>query len=673
MNTALPPEVATRSLPDKPSPRRMADAIRILTVDAVERAQSGHPGMPMGMADTAVALFGTALKFDPDDPEWPDRDRFVLSAGHGSMLLYSVLHLTGYAGFERDSLEAFRTYGSRTAGHPEVDRAHGIETTTGPLGQGLATAVGMALAERLLNARFGDDLVDHRTYVIASDGDLMEGVSHEVCSLAGHLRLNRLICLYDDNDVTIDGALDLTCSDDVVQRFQAYGWDVETVDGHDHEAIAGALSRARTNDRPSLIRCRTTIGHGAPTLAGNPSTHSGTLGAEEIARTRQALQWTHPPFEIPSEINAAWRRFADTGKASRAAWQRRLESVSPEKKAAFEDALSGVLPSDLGDLVADFKARASNRDKSEATRFASGHVLARLTPVIHALIGGSADLTPANSTLMDNQGIISRDDFSGRYVHYGIREHSMAAMMNGMALHRGFIPYGGTFLTFTDYARPAIRLAALMGQRVIHVMTHDSIGLGEDGPTHQPIEHLASLRAMPGVLVFRPADAVETGECWELALRNETGPSILALSRQEVPVVRRDHCAENLCARGAYVLCEAETAHRVTLLATGTEVSLAVDARHRLHADGIGTRVVSMPCLELFEAQSNEYKAALLDGPAVKVAIEAAARGNWDRYHGERGAFIGIDRFGASAPAAVLYKAFGITVEAIIAEVKQRL
>lgn len=672
MSTENPQKAQARTLPENPSPRRLADAIRFLTMDAVEHARSGHPGMPMGMADAAVALFGTAISFDPSEPEWPDRDRFVLSAGHGSMLLYSVLHLTGYPGFEESSLQAFRTFGSLTAGHPEVDQAHGIETTTGPLGQGLATAVGMALAERLLNARFGDDLVNHQTYVIASDGDLMEGLSHEACSLAGHLGLNRLICVYDDNDVTIDGPIDLAYSDDVVKRFEAYGWDVETVDGQDANAVAIALSRAKSNNRPSLVRCKTVIGWGAPTLAGDPSTHSGVLGTAEIAGTREALGWDHDPFHVPDDISAAWLGFAELGKSERKAWQKRLESADPEVKTAFEEAISGALPSDLSDIITDFKDWALARDKPEATRFTSGHVLDRLVPAIPALIGGSADLTPANSTLMDGQAVISKDNFTGRYIHYGIREHAMAAMMNGMVLHKGFLPYAGTFLTFADYARPAIRLAALMEQRVIHVMTHDSIGLGEDGPTHQPIEHLASLRAMPNVLVLRPADAIEVGECWELALRHEKGPSIMALSRQETPILRRRHRSENLSARGAYILHEADHAHKVTLMATGTEVALAVEARERLQADGIGTRVVSMPCLELFEAQDLDYKAELLGGSVIKVAIEAAARGSWDRYHGDHGAFIGIDHFGASAPAEVLYKEFGITVEAIVAKVTQR-
>ncbi|MCT7378158.1 transketolase [Chelativorans salis] len=673
MNIATPAGSDARALPKEPAPRRLADAIRILTIDAVEKAKSGHPGMPMGMADAAVALFATALKFDPADPEWPDRDRLVLSAGHGSMLLYAALHLTGYPGFDRAALEAFRSYGSLTAGHPEVEQAHGIETTTGPLGQGVATAVGMALAERMLNARFGDDLVNHYTYVIASDGDLMEGVSHEACSLAGHLRLNRLIVLYDDNEVTIDGPADLSFSEDVTKRFEAYGWAVVLVEGHDHAAVAAALARAQASDRPTLIRCKTVIGWGAPTKAGDPASHSGALGEEEIAGTRRALDWNYAPFEVPEEIARSWRRFAEAGAAERAAWKRRYEAADPTIREAFDAALAGTLPQNFDRIIADFKRWAIERDKPEPTRFSSGHVLERLVPAIDTLVGGSGDLTPANNTLTAGQGTVARGSYAGRYIHYGVREHAMAAIMNGLALHKGFIPYAGTFLAFTDYCRPAIRLAALMEKRVIHVMTHDSIGLGQDGPTHQPIEHLAGLRAMPGIRVFRPADAVEVAECWALALRHDTGPSILALSRQDAPLVRRGHTEQNLCARGAYILQEAGASHRATLLATGTEVALALRARVRLEAEGIGARVVSMPCLEIFELQDDAYRAKVLGAVPVRIAIEAAARLGWDRYHGGAGGFVGMNRFGASAPAGVLYEKFAITEEVVVAAVKARL
>ncbi|GAB5373570.1 MAG: transketolase [Acuticoccus sp.] len=665
--------VAARTLPAAVPASRLADAIRILTVDAVEHAQSGHPGMPLGMADAMVALFGTALVFDPAAPEWADRDRLVLSAGHGSMLLYAALHLSGYPAFGRSAIAAFRTFESPTAGHPEVDRAIGIETTTGPLGQGIATAVGMAMAERMLNARFGDDLVDHRTYVIASDGDLMEGISHEACSLAGHLGLSRLIVLFDDNEVTIDGALTLACSDDVTGRFTAYGFAVETVDGHDAAAVAAALARARETDKPSLIRCRTEIGRGSPSLAGNPASHAGTFGPDEIARMRAALDWSAPPFEVPNDIASAWRGFAETGAATRAAWQDRLAGADGATRKAFEDALAGALPGNLAEVIADIKRAEQAAPKKGPSRAASGRVLDRLTEVSPLLVGGSGDLTPANNTLAEGFRAIQRGDYGGRYIHYGVREHAMGAAMNGMALHGGFIPYGGTFLAFTDYMRPAIRLGALMGQRVIHIMTHDSIGLGQDGPTHQPIEHLASLRAMPNLLLFRPADAVEVAECWELALRHADGPSVIALSRQDAPLLRTGESAENRSAQGAYILAEATGTHRATLLATGTEVSLALEARQALQDMGIGTRVVSMPCWTLFDRQPAAVRAAVLGDAPVRVAVEAAGPLGWHRYHGDAGAFVGMNRYGASAPAEVLYEAFGVTPGKVVATVQECL
>ena len=662
-----------RALPTALPPTRLADAIRVLTVDAVENAGSGHPGMPMGMAEVMVALFGTALVFDPAAPDWPDRDRLVLSAGHGSMLLYAALHLAGYPAFDRSALEAFRTFESVTAGHPELDQAIGIEMTTGPLGQGIATAVGMAMAERMLNARFGDDLVDHRTYVIASDGDLMEGISHEACSLAGHLQLSRLIVLFDDNEVTIDGDISLACSDDVTGRFTAYGFDVEMVDGHDAEAVAAALARARASDKPSLIRCRTEIAHRAPTRAGDPGSHSGSLGAEEIARLREALGWAEPPFQVPDDIASVWRGFAETGTAARAAWQARLEACAPDTATAFRATLAGALPENLAAIIAEIKQTERADPKTGPTRAVSGRVLDRLTAETPLLVGGSGDLTPANNTLAGGFHPIRRGDFSGRYIHYGIREHAMGAAMNGLALHGGFIPYGGSFLAFTDYMRPAIRLGALMGQRVIHIMTHDSIGLGQDGPTHQPVEHLASLRAIPNLLLFRPADAVEVAECWELALRHAHGPSVIALSRQDAPLLRTGAADGNLCAQGAYVLAEADGTHRATLLATGTEVSLAIDARDRLQAMGIGTRVVSMPCWALFDRQPPAVREAVLGAAPVRVAVEAAGPLGWHRYHGDAGAFVGMNRYGASAPAEVLYEAFGITADAVLDAVSEGL
>ncbi|MDA1154852.1 MAG: transketolase [Proteobacteria bacterium] len=650
-------------------PNKLADAIRFLAVDAIEKAQSGHPGMPLGMADAMVALMGTALKFDSDHPEWPDRDRLVLSAGHGSMLLYAALHLTGYAAMDRAALESFRTLNAVTAGHPELDRAAGIEMTTGPLGQGIATAVGMALAERMLNARFGDDLVDHRTYVIVGDGDLMEGVSHEACSLAGHLGLSRLIVLFDDNRITIDGAASLSCSDDPTARFQSYGWTVEEVDGHDVQAVSAALARAREADKPTLIRCHTEIARGSPGLVGDAKSHSGAFGPEEIAAMRKMLGWSAAPFEVPSDILEAWRGFGRRGMAASSGWRAQHGASAPDTRKAFDSALAGALPEDLSDRIHQLKRAEQKDPKTGPTRMVSGRVLDALTHDCPLLVGGSGDLTPANNTLAEGFRAVQRDDFGGRYLHFGIREHGMAAAMNGIALHGGFIPYGGSFLCFTDYMRPAIRLGALMEQRVIHVMTHDSIGLGQDGPTHQPVEHLASLRAMPNLHLFRPADAVEVAECWELALRHDTGPSVISLSRQEAPLLRHDDTAENLCAKGAYVLAEAEGDHKATLLATGTEVSLALEARDTLQAKGIGTRVVSMPCWTLFDLQPKKYCNSVL-GKAPRLALEAASPLGWHRYHGDTGSFLGVTRFGASAPAEVIYETLGITREAVVNKVE---
>ena len=654
-------------------PSRMADAVRILSVDAIEKAKSGHPGMPLGMADAAVALFGTGMKFDPNDPLWPDRDRFVLSAGHGSMLLYAALHLTGYPGFGIDTLKNFRQWKSIAAGHPEVEQAHGIETTTGPLGQGIATAVGMALAERVLAAKFGADLVNHHTYVVCGDGCLMEGISHEAASMAGHLRLSKLIVLYDDNDVSIDGPTSLSYSEDATKRFDSYGWRVELVDGHDIGAVAAALANARQADRPTMIRCKTVIGFGTPNMAGDPASHSGALGADEVAGTRAKLGWEHPPFFVPAEIKLAWEAFASLGQQAHRDWQARLAAAQPERRQAFHDALDGKITEDLPKLIAEYKRWTQNANKFEATRFASGDVLERLVPVIPALLGGSADLTPANNTQTKGRTGIDASSFGGGYMHYGAREHGMAAAMNGMALHKGLIPYAGTFLVFTDYSRPAIRLGALMGQQVIHVMTHDSICLGEDGPTHQPVEHLASLRAMPGLLTFRPADAVEVGECWELALGYRDGPSVIAFSRHPVALVRREVNDENLSAKGGYILADASGEPDVSIIATGAEVGLAIQARDQLEAEGIKTRVISMPCVELFEMQSADWQNQTLGEAPIRIAVEAGMRMGWDRYIGRDGSFIGMSGFGASAPADVLFEQFGITTAAIVTEARNRL
>jgi transketolase len=660
--------LAERAPATAPSFPDMANAIRALAMDAVEKAKSGHPGMPMGMADVATALFTRFLKIDPSDPAWPDRDRFVLSAGHGSMLQYALHYLLGYSDMPIEQLQKFRQFGSHTAGHPEYGHALGIETTTGPLGQGVATAVGMALAERMMNARYGDALVDHHTYVIAGDGCLMEGLSHEAIDLAGHLKLGKLIVLWDDNHITIDGATNLSTSTDQILRFTAAGWNVARIDGHDEKQITDALATARAqSDRPWLIACRTTIGFGAPTRAGTSKAHGEPLGAEEIAGARAKLNWPYPPFTVPAPILAEWRKVSSRGAAAHAEWKARLAASG--KSAGFTAQVSGETPREiyvaLKELIASHVA-----DKPKlATRKASEIALAAINGASDVTIGGSADLTHSNLTITKGMESVKPGDYAGRYVHYGIREHGMAAAMNGIALHGGFIPYGGTFLVFSDYARGALRLSALMGVRVIYVFTHDSIGLGEDGPTHQPVEHLATLRALPNLLTFRPADAVETAEAWAAALAEKTTPSALALTRQALAALRTEASPENLTAKGAYVLREAEGERDVTLLATGSEVEIAVAAADLLAAQGVKAAVVSMPCWELFERQGEPYRRAVL-GTAPRVGVEAALRFGWDRWLGERGAFVGMNGFGASAPAGELYKHFGITAEAVVEAAK---
>jgi transketolase len=650
----------------------MANALRFLAIDAVEKAKSGHPGMPMGMADVATVLFSRFLKFDPADPAWPDRDRFVLSAGHGSMLLYALLHLTGYDGMTIDQLKMFRQWGSRTPGHPECGHTPGVETTTGPLGQGIATAVGMALAERLMNARFGGDLVDHFTYVIAGDGCLMEGISHEAISLAGHLRLNRLIVLFDDNQISIDGATSLSCSDDPLLRFTASGWSVCRIDGHDPKAIERALEEARRSDRPSLIACRTLIGFGAPTRQGSEKAHGAPLGSEEVEKTRANLHWPHQPFEIPAPVAARWREAGARGRAERQEWIERTRRLCGPGRSPFHDALNRKLPGGYAEAMAQLRCRFGVERPKLATRQASQKVVDVIAEALPNLLGGSADLTHSNLTLAKTQTPVRDDAMGGSYVHYGVREHGMAAAMNGIALHGGFIPYGGTFLAFADYSRPAIRLAALMGIRVIHVMTHDSIGLGEDGPTHQPIEHLAALRAIPNLLVFRPADAVETAEAWDCALRAETSPSILCLSRQALPAFRDASDDTNRVAFGAYIVSESERRRDVTLIATGSEVAVALDAARLLAEDGVEAAVVSAPCFDLFRSQPHDYRMRVL-GNAPRVGIEAAVEGDWARWLGDDGEFVGMTGFGASAPAEVLYREFGITAEAVAAAARRAI
>ena len=651
----------------------MANAIRALAMDAVQKANSGHPGMPMGMADVATVLFTRHLKYDPAWPDWPDRDRFVLSAGHGSMLLYSLLYLTGYEEMTIEQIRNFRQLGSHTAGHPEFERDLAIETTTGPLGQGLATAVGMAIAERHLAARFGSDVVDHHTYVIAGDGCLMEGISHEAISLAGHLKLNKLIVLFDDNHISIDGPTEISVSDDQIARFTAHGWNAVRIDGHDPMAIDAALEAAKTSDRPTMIACRTTIGYGAPKKAGTASTHGSPLGEEEVAGARAKLGWPYPPFEIPDEILEEWHKAGQRGAPASKAWQSRHDGLDAAERNAFDEALAGEIPAALDRAIIDHKKSVSEAKPKIATRAASQNALEVINGVLEITIGGSADLTGSNNTLTSQLKDLSANNYGGRYIRYGVREFGMAAAMNGLALHGGVIPYGGTFLVFTDYCRPAIRLSALMGQRVIYVMTHDSIGLGEDGPTHQPVEHLASLRAMPNINVFRPADGVETAECWQLALKASSTPSILALSRQGLPTVRTEHRDENLSARGGYELRAADGAAKVTVIATGSEVEIALAARDLLQADGIPARVVSMPCMELFEAQSQAYRDEVLGKGTVRIAVEAGVRLGWDHYIGENGGFIGMKSFGASAPAKALYEHFGITPAAVVAAAKERL
>lgn len=667
-------QTAKNENPQSVTHNDMANAIRALAMDAVQKANSGHPGMPMGMADVATVLFSQFMKFDPSTPTWPDRDRFILSAGHGSMLLYSVLYLTGYEKMTLDQIKNFRQMHSLTAGHPEVNPELSIETTTGPLGQGISNAVGFALAERMLAARHGADLVNHYTYVIAGDGDMMEGISHEACSLAGHLGLGKLIVLYDDNGISIDGPTSLSFTDDTKKRFESYGWETFDIDGHNPADIAKAIAAAQLNtQKPSLICCKTKIGYGAPTKEGSSSSHGSPLGDDEIAGARKKLGWAHAPFEIPAPVLDAWRSVGKLGQKDRKNWQARFDQLDGEKRARFDRALRGDVSKIITPMMQDFIAKMKQEAPKIATRQASGKVLEALVPSLPELVGGSADLTGSNLTLVKSMGKVAKNDFSGNYIYYGVREHAMAAMMNGMTLHKGLIPYGGTFLTFTDYCRPAIRLSALMKQRVIYVMTHDSIGLGEDGPTHQPVEHLAALRAIPNTLVFRPADVVETAECWQIALEHMTGPSILVLTRQALPLVRKESGKENLSARGAYVLAEAEGNATVTIWATGSEIEIALEARILLQKEKIGARVVSAPSLELFDRQDAKYKAAIMGSTKVNAAIEAGIRQGWDQYIGKDGIFVGMSSFGESAPYQELYKHFGITAENLVKEISKKI
>ena len=651
---------------------QMANAIRFLSIDAIEKANSGHPGLPMGAADIATVLYTKFLAHDPKKPNWPNRDRFVLSAGHGSMLLYSVMYLSGYEDVTIDEIKNFRQLGAKTAGHPEYRHINGIETTTGPLGQGIANAVGMALGERIMNARWGD-LIDHYTYVLAGDGCLMEGISQEAIAFAGHMKLNKLIVFWDNNQISIDGAITISDNTDQCARFEACQWNTIKVDGHDQDAIAKAIEKAKTSDKPTLISCRTTIGFGSPHKAGTNKVHGSPLGKEEVVETRKSLGWESEPFVIPAEILDNWRLAGLNAAKKRQEWDKKLEALDPQKRAEFERLMRGDLPGNFDSVINDYKKKLAADQPKVATRVASQMALEVINGAVDETIGGSADLTGSNNTKTSQTNDITPEDFSGRYIHYGIREHAMAAIMNGLSLYGGIIPYSGTFLCFSDYARPAMRLSSLMGIRVIYVMTHDSIGLGEDGPTHQPVEHLASLRAIPNHLVFRPADVVETAECWQLALKSKTTPSTLALTRQGLPTLRKNYDEDNLCALGAYELMTASDEAKVTIFASGSEVEIAVKARNELENKGIPTRVVSVPCFELFEHQVESYQTALIGTAPVKIAIEAAIRQGWDRFIGRDGVFIGMHSFGASGPIDALYKHFGITPEAVVAAAEAKL
>lgn len=662
--TAQPPGLTQEQL------KNMSNAIRALSMDAVQKANSGHPGMPMGMADVATILYSKFLKFDASTPEWEDRDRFVLSGGHGSMLLYAVNYLTGYKKMTIEEIKNFRQMGAITAGHPEVEHDAGIETTTGPLGQGIGNAVGMAMAERILNARYGDDLMSHYTYAMCGDGDLMEGISHEACSIAGHQKLSRLIVLYDDNGICIDGKTDLTFIDDTPKRFEAYGWDVQEIDGHNYAEIESAIAQAQTTDTPSLICCKTKIGFGAPTKEDSNSAHGAPLGEEEIAGTRKNIGWAHEPFVVPDDILNLWRSVGEQNQAERKAWEGRLDGHKMQN--CFTKAHAGDYSGAIAPIIAELKTSFATDKPKKATRQTSGMCLEKLVEKLWLLIGGSADLTGSNNTKVAASKVIDKDNRSGNYINYGVREHAMASVMNGITLHGALLPYAGTFLQFADYSRPAIRLAALMEQRVVHVMTHDSIGLGEDGPTHQPVEHISSLRAIPNCYTYRPCDGVETAESWQLAINKQTAPSVLALTRQGLPTLCDDR-TDNMTAKGAYILKETGGDPEITLFASGSEVEIAHEAYEHFAAQGRAIRLVSCPCLDLFWEQDGDYIQSLICNKSIKVGVEAGIRQSWDRLIGGHSIFIGMDSFGASAPINDLYEHFGITSKNIIKRVSAAL
>lgn len=650
----------------------MATAIRALAMDAIQNCGNGHPGLPMGSADVATVLFSKFLNVDPKDPTWADRDRFVLSAGHGSMLQYAIHHLLGYEDMTIEQLKNLRQFGSITAGHPEYGHVQGVEATTGPLGQGISMAVGMAMGERMMNARFGDDIVDHYTYVLAGDGCLMEGISQEAISLAGHMKLNKMIVLWDDNNITIDGTVGLADSTNQKKRFEACGWNVLSCDGHNFAEIEAAITAAKDSDKPTMIACKTTIGYGAPNKQGTSSVHGAALGDDEIIAAREFLNWPHAPFDIPCEIRDAWRLAGLKACQAHKNWKKRHDALDAETRGEFDRLMRGDLPSGINKAIDAHKKKLAEDQPKVATRKASQMALEVINAIVPETIGGSADLTGSNLTKTADTPDITPDDFAGRFINYGIREHVMGAVMNGLALHGGFIPYSGTFFVFTDYLRPALRLGAIMGLHNIYVMTHDSIGVGEDGPTHQPVEHLASVRCMPNVNLFRPCDATETAECWQLALQDKSKPSMICLTRQGVAAVRTEYVEKNLSSYGAYEVSSHDDAD-VSIFATGSEVGIALEAKTELTRQGISSRVVSIPSFDAFNRQSDAYKAEILGNAKVNVGVEAAIRMGWDQFIGTDGIFIGMDGFGASAPMEELYKHFGITAENLVNQVVTRL
>ncbi len=651
--------------------RVLANAIRFLSIDSIDKAKSGHPGMPMGFADVATVLFLKHLKFDPKNPLWPDRDRFVLSAGHGSMLLYSILYLTGYKDVTLDQLKSFRQLGSITPGHPEYSLTPGVETTTGPLGQGLSNAIGMAISEQILSSKLGNKIIDHYTFAVVGDGCLMEGISHEASSLAGHLKLSKLIVFFDNNNISIDGSVDLTNSEDTLKRYESLGWQTIEIDGHDPKEIDSAIIEAKNDNRPSLISCKTIIGYGSPNMQNTSGVHGSPLGEKETELARKELNWPNSPFIIPDEILKVWRSRGKEGSQAFSKWKEKYDNLSLASQKFLDKEIDFELP-DLNERINEYKEKSSSNKLSVASRKASQEILEILVPAIPNLIGGSADLTGSNNTKISSMKAITKDSFEGNYLHYGVREHAMAGIMNGIALHGNLIPYGGTFLVFSDYLRPSLRLSCLMRKRVIYVLTHDSIGLGEDGPTHQPVEHLAALRAIPNLLVFRPADATETAECWAIALSKKNNPSVIALTRQNLESLRNTFTKDNLSSKGGYVLSKARGKTKISLMASGSEVNLALKAKEILEKENIYSSVISMPCHELFDEQAEDYKKNVIDSQTIKIAIEAGTRMSWDKYLNNDDEFVGLNTFGESAPYTELYNHFQINVDKILSVAREK-